>query len=166
MKNRNGTCNRELQFRVVTRELGDDDDGDQITAALAIELEPGTGRTLERLTASEQNALRILTEMLEAQESETVSNKLWRDKCIDGSAVSVSDTEDSRRTAIDRTVKGLAPKDRIEVTKDTVRLRRQRSDSGDDSGAPRKMRFPDAGAMRFYWSSAKGSVGDGPDGFL
>jgi AAA domain len=133
-KNRNGTCARDMQFRIEKWELGDDDDGDPITAAVAVELDPGSSGNVARLTPSEQSALHVLTDMPEIKLAETVSIKLWRDKCIDGRTVSGSETEDSRRTAMDRAVKGLAEKGRIEVTKDTVKLKRQVSDDVDDSG--------------------------------
>jgi hypothetical protein len=56
-KNRNGSCDRDIAFRIATRSFGVDEDGDPITAALAEELDQEIAPRGPRLSASEQAAL-------------------------------------------------------------------------------------------------------------
>ena len=64
-KNRNGACDRDIAFRIGTRDLGVDEDGDAVTAALVDELAVGTAPRREKLNAPESAALDALREMIE-----------------------------------------------------------------------------------------------------
>src|SRR5690606_10871152 len=55
-KNRNGSCERDLAFAIVTRALGTDGDGDVVTEALCYELDadavPKTDRMADSVNAA------------------------------------------------------------------------------------------------------------------
>lgn len=92
-KNRNGSCERDIAFRISTETLGDDEDGDPVTAALVDELEAGSAPKAERLSRGEEAALQIY-DGLEA--GGAVTEEAWRAACIDGRTVSASDDRKSR----------------------------------------------------------------------
>lgn len=119
-KNRNGTCEREIAFRIATRELGEDEDGDPITAALVAEVTNAPVKK-ERLSGAERAALDVLNEMArlqgvpQADGRTAVREHEWRDECKERCEVSASDKPNSKRKAITRVVAGLARKGRIVV---------------------------------------------------
>ena len=106
-KNRNGTCNRDIAFRITTETLGEDEDGDAITAALVDELAPGAAPAREKLTPSERAALVIFDALSAAA---AVTEDAWRSACIDARTVSASDDRESRRKATKRAFEGLTRK--------------------------------------------------------
>lgn len=109
-KNRNGSCERDIAFRISTETLGDDEDGDPVTAALVDELEAGSAPKAERLSRGEEAALQIY-DGLEA--GGAVTEEAWRAACIDGRTVSASDDRKSRQMATRRAIEGLARKRRV-----------------------------------------------------
>ena len=117
-KNRNGTCDREIAFRIETRELGRDEEGDPITAALVAEAS-GVPAKGPRLPASERAALDVLHEMARLQGVEQADGRIavrehdWRRECAERCEVSGSEKPNSRRKAINRAVAALARKRRI-----------------------------------------------------
>lgn len=112
-KNRNGSCERDIAFRISTESLGEDEDGDAITAAIVDELAPGTAPKAERLSRGEEAALRIY-DGLEA--GGAVTEEAWRAACIDGRTVSAADDKKSRQTATRRAIEGLARKGRVLIS--------------------------------------------------
>ncbi len=98
-KNRNGTTARQIAFRFHAVELGEDEDGDPITAPMAVELQPGDGARPDRLPRAPRAMLDILREkagagrMLESE---------WRAACVDGRRVSTADDRDGRTKAYRR----------------------------------------------------------------
>ena len=106
-KNRNGTCDRDIAFRIATETLGEDEDGDAITAALVNEMAPGAAPAREKLTPSERAAL-IIFEALSAIGA--VTEDAWRTACIEARTVSASDDRESRRKATKRAFEGLTRK--------------------------------------------------------
>ena len=61
-KNRNGTTDRDITFRFEAVELGQDEDGDAVTAPRAIELDPldSAAAALPKLSPGATNALCLL----------------------------------------------------------------------------------------------------------
>jgi hypothetical protein len=110
-KNRNGG-DRRFAFRIDSREVGTDDDGDPVTAALVAELAPGAAPARERLTASESAALATLVALRAAGE---VAEEDWRTACIDGRSVSAAAERESRRKAVKRAFEGLIRKSAAEI---------------------------------------------------
>ena len=114
-KNRNGTCDREIAFRIATRELGEDEDGDPITAALVAEVTNAPAKT-EKLSGAERAALDVLNEMVRLQGIPQEDGRIavheddWRDECKDRCEVSASDKPNSKRKAITRAMASLARK--------------------------------------------------------
>lgn len=130
-KNRNGSPDRDIAFRIGTENLGTDEDGDPITAALVEELTASLGLERVRLTGAENAALAKLIE-LEADGS--VSEDDWRAACIDERKVSGAEDAESRKRAMRRAVQGLASKGVIEtrngmVACDTKLLRERKNDT-------------------------------------
>lgn len=111
-KNRNGTPDRDIAFRIGTEELGEDEDGDPITAALVEELSGSAASAPKKLPASQREALAILEEM---EAEGTVSNAAWADACAEGFRVSQSDNRKLRRDAFSRARRGLSEAGLIEI---------------------------------------------------
>lgn len=100
-KNRNGPCDRDIAFRIATREFGEDEDGDPIKFPLVEELED-TQRSKFRLSKSAKAALAILENL-----GGSSGGQDWRNACMAGRDVSPSENKDSRRRAADRAVREL-----------------------------------------------------------
>lgn len=119
-KNRNGSCERDIAFRIATEVMGQDEDGDAITYALVNELAPGSAPKQIKLSTSERAALDALHQLHNGNGQ--VSESDWREACINGRAVSASDERDNRKRAFNRALSGLVRKDAIQVVGGFVRL--------------------------------------------
>ncbi len=115
-KNRNGPPDLDIAFRVASEELGRDEDGDAITAAIVSELAPGSAPRGKPLPPALREALAILTE-LEAGD-DPVTDEVWRDACVDGRRVSQHEDRDSRRRTFNYARKALLAADRITLRDD------------------------------------------------
>lgn len=122
-KNRNGPCDLDIAFRVASEELGRDEDGDAITAAIVDELPAGTTPRAPRLPVGQREALAMLHE-LEAS-GQPVTEDAWRDACIDSRRVSQSEERDSRKKAFNRARTGLFRAGLILLSDDRVTVARQ-----------------------------------------
>lgn len=109
-KNRNGSCERDMAFRIGTRTLGLDDDGEAITAAICHELDEMPDRSV-RITPSADAAYSIFLELLDG--GEAVTEDEWRKACVDGRTVKASDKPDSRAKAFKRAVEELTRKNKV-----------------------------------------------------
>lgn len=108
-KNRNGACDRDIAFRIDTEQLGVDEDGDRITAALVSELTAGAAAQRVKLSPSESAARRHLSG-LQVDTNGSACEREWREACVNGRAVSGSENADSRRRVVDRAVTSLVRK--------------------------------------------------------
>lgn len=117
-KNRNGPPDLDIAFRVASEELGRDDDGDAITAAIVDELPAGTAPRRAKLPAGEIAALGILRDM---EKRGSVSEAEWRTACSDGRSVSGAETLDARQRHVRRVVAQLSRKELIAVADGIVR---------------------------------------------
>lgn len=115
-KNRNGPPDLDIAFRVASEELGRDEDGDAITAAIVDELAAGTAPRGKPLPPALREALAILTE-LEAGD-DPVTDEVWRDACVDGRRVSQHEDRDSRRRTFNYARTKLAAAGRITLSDD------------------------------------------------
>lgn len=104
-KNRNGTTEQELAFTVGVREIGTDEDGDTITAAICEEADTARRARGPNLPPSAQAALIILRDLGKGQR---VHEETWRDACVEGRQVSPSEDPESRKKAFRRAVGILA----------------------------------------------------------
>lgn len=109
-KNRNGTSERDIAFRISTEALGEDEDGDAITVALVDELAPGEAPVREKLTASERAAFAVFASLAGLGD---VTEDAWRSACIDGRSVSAAEDRGSRQKATKRALEGLVRKGAI-----------------------------------------------------
>lgn len=114
-KNRNGSCDRDIAFRIAVETMGFDEDGDPVTFALVDELAPGDAPRKAKLTPSERAALAILLTMQDRQKGKRVPEDEWRTACIDSRSVSAADDRESRRKATKRAFEGLVRKKAIVV---------------------------------------------------
>lgn len=119
-KNRNGSCDRDLAFRIATEAMGEDEDGDPITFALVDELAPGTAAPRQKLSPSERAALTILSDMQHLSGECPVSEADWRAKCIEGRTVSAADDPESRKRATRRALEGLTRKRAVSIRDGTA----------------------------------------------
>lgn len=117
-KNRNGPPDLDIAFRVASEELGRDDDGDAITAAIVDELPAGAAPRRAKLPAGEIAALGILRDM---EKRGSVSEAEWRTACADGRSVSGAETLDARQRHVRRVVAQLSRKELIAVADGIVR---------------------------------------------
>jgi hypothetical protein len=105
-KNRNGSCDTQMAFRIGVRTLGVDEDGDDITTAIAEDLasdyEPPR---MERLSDSVKSLRTLFHEL--AKDSHGVDEAEFRQASVDGRAVSASEKANSRRVAFSRGVQQL-----------------------------------------------------------
>ena len=128
-KNRNGSCERDIAFRIGTECVGTDEDGDPVTAPVAIELAPGATPKREKLTGGERAARKILDDL---SAFGTVTEQVWRAACVDARTVSGSDELKSRQTATRRAIEGLARKGLVTLGDGMVRHPRTAVDAFDD----------------------------------
>lgn len=76
-KNRNGSCDLDIAFRIATETLGEDDDGDEITAARCEPLE-STGERRPPLTDNEREVLDVLRDLCAGRAGHGVTEETWR----------------------------------------------------------------------------------------
>lgn len=105
-KNRNGGYDWFPAFKIGVYEIGEDSDGDKITAAYAEEI--GGAQVpvrSEQLPASERAALLILRDL---DDGAGVSRNAWRNACIaTETAVSAAETVGARKTVFNRVLRNL-----------------------------------------------------------
>lgn len=109
-KNKNGPRDIDIAFRIGTVTLGEDDDGDEITAALADPCK-ASGKTEKRsnLTGAEKAAYRHLLD-LTGTRRDGVTKGDWIKVCADGRTVSANDDRKLRWQAAHRAILGLTRK--------------------------------------------------------
>lgn len=100
-KNRNGGTDLDLAFRVQAAEIGTDEDGDPITAAVADACAPRGNDQDKRLPKAQNAALAHLEELL-GEDRQWVPENEWRDACVNDRRVSGSEDIESRRKAFRR----------------------------------------------------------------
>jgi hypothetical protein len=113
-KNRNGSFEWRPAFRIATREIGKDEDGEAIRPAYAEEVASSEVQRPERLTAAERAALEAVAPLSDARGRAELL--VWRAACTDApSAMSMADERKSRLRAFQRISQSLAQKRRIEI---------------------------------------------------
>ncbi|MEM9910283.1 MAG: AAA family ATPase [Pseudomonadota bacterium] len=122
-KNRNGSCEADLAFTIRPAEIGIDDDGDAITAAVCEPCDPVADmRTTPMLTERQQGALDALDD---AGGVEWVSRADWRAAVEDHPVFIAIDTHETRKRAFNRSVKDLIERGFVEAeSRDNGRFRR------------------------------------------
>lgn len=121
-KNRNGPCDLDIAFRVASEELGRDEDGDPITAAIVDALPAGSVPRGKPLPVAHREALAMLVDL---ESDGPVTEDAWRDACIDSRRVSQSEERDSRKKAFNRAKTGLHRAGAIRLSDDRVSVARQ-----------------------------------------
>ncbi|MFY0634063.1 MAG: AAA family ATPase [Vannielia sp.] len=120
-KNRNGSPDMDIAFRIEPRVVGADVDGDEITAPVCKPLEGRDGAPSLALTPSAWAALGCL-ESLVSPDHPYTPLKAWRESCLACNAVSAAEKSDSRGKAFKRALTLLTDEGKIAVAGDEVRL--------------------------------------------
>lgn len=94
VKNRNGTCDLAIAFRINAVSVGTDEDGDSVTAPTAEELIGESAGMATKLPGAASAAMRILRDLM-ADGRRDVAEGDWRDACED-KRISTSDDAKSR----------------------------------------------------------------------
>ncbi|HTJ91248.1 MAG TPA: AAA family ATPase [Acidocella sp.] len=123
VKNRNGSPDHPLAFRIDVERLGTDEDGDPITAPIASEVDASAMRPGKKLSRSQAAALDDLRDMSSASDTEApdgsgaraVSETAWRETLRENRRVCASDSERARRSGSDRAVRELLEDGHIEI---------------------------------------------------
>jgi hypothetical protein len=106
-KNRNGPTALSIAFSIGTRNVGVDEDGDPITAAIAEDDLPATTKASSKLTRGEAA---VMGHFRELTADSSLPEADLRKACIDGRRVSQSDVADNRRRTMEIALKGLVAK--------------------------------------------------------
>lgn len=104
-KNRNGSIDRDIAFKIGVHEIGKDNDDDVVTAAYADELAQGTVKEASTLTPSARAALDLLISLPIGRDG--VPEDVWRAVCVNGRSVSTTESIDSRKKAFGRAANKL-----------------------------------------------------------
>lgn len=119
-KNRNGSCDLDLAFRIKGAVIGKDSDGDPVTAAVCDPCKAMPAPEAQ-LTEAERAALDLALQMGEAG---PVSEADWRKAAVDSYAISASDDRDNRRRCVARALKGLVQKGQLAVENGLISIPR------------------------------------------
>lgn len=119
-KNRNGSCDLDIAFTIGVHRFGLDEDGDEIEAVYAEELAPGAAKRMPRMNATERALLAVFARL--ADGSARVERTPLRDAALADTAVSSSDSPDSRKRAFNRALQELVRKNLIELDGEHVTL--------------------------------------------
>ena len=137
LKNRSGTTDRALAFRIVGELLGIDDDGEAITAPRAIEVDREARHAeAPKLARVDRGALEVLREMTAAAK-QPISERKWRAVC-DDRRISASDNPKHRGDVLTRTFTALREKGLVGFGGGNVWLVR----AGDEFGAENPPNIP------------------------
>ena len=111
-KNRNGPPDLDIAFKIGTRRVGCDVDGEPVDAPICLPCDPGFDDGQNRLTKAETAALAMIHEQAE---DGPVAEPEWRRMAADSCTISASDNRASRRQAVSRALVGLVQKGRVVV---------------------------------------------------
>jgi len=109
-KNRNGPCDLDLAFTIQSRDVGLDEDGDAVTAALCnplVEADQGD-RSVRLKNATQRAFMDALYSMMDCSASEGVATKDLKMRCIASRCLSSSDKPDSQERSFRRVLKELS----------------------------------------------------------
>jgi hypothetical protein len=110
VKNRNGPCDAMLAFRIRSDLIGDDEDGDAVTAPVAAEVESAGLKRTGKLPRAAAGALYVLREMIVANDGRPIAEHVWRDACVGNPRVSAAPERKSQVTAFTRAYANLIDK--------------------------------------------------------
>ena len=124
-KNRNGTCDRDIAFRIEVERLGTDEDGDPITAPVADELDARSAPTKHvKLTDRERAVLGIVRDMTGRvpDMSAGVPLSRWKEECARVGLFATIENLNTRKKGIKRAVEKLTKHGLVRVEDDRAFL--------------------------------------------
>lgn len=120
-KNRNGPADLGPAFRIGTRHVGFDVDGEPVRAPICEPLDPLDVQDAgPRLKPTEEAALAPMKDM--AEPFGEVAETDWRAAATDGTTVSASDNRDNRRKVVSTALRGLAQTGLVSTVGGMIRL--------------------------------------------
>ena len=119
-KNRNGSIDRDIAFKIAVEEMGLDEDGDPITYALAEEMDARATPNTIRLAPAERSILKILR--THSDDGITISELALRTACIDGREVSAAEDPQSRKRAFNRAYSALVKQGHLRCVNEVIHL--------------------------------------------
>lgn len=166
-KNRNGPCDLDLAFRIGVQDRGEDVDGDPILLPYAIELDappPAAKRPLPPIARLALETLRTVSSTVE----ETAPNGAgmvtmwaWKEACY-SRGVSASDTQDSKRKAVQRAIEKLVQEGEVIVRAPHVWLKRPNVEDFDVSEEATNSAFSDSRNVAYKITPNNGSQAGQP----
>ena len=133
-KNRNGALTG-LRFRLDVARLGQDSDGDGITAPVATELPAAAPRPADALPKAARAALAVLADMADSA-GQGADESAWRTRCIDERVVSGAEGADSQARAWRRAYADLIQARAVRASGGRVWVVDQTADGGEFDRAP------------------------------
>jgi hypothetical protein len=118
-KNRNGTSDQTIAFEIKGDRIGEDQDGDTVTAALCIESKLTAPKVI--LSTPNEAVLNSLRSVMD--DNGKVSETDWRKEAKEDRSISASENSESRARAITRALKGLSQLGRITIRDGTISVR-------------------------------------------
>lgn len=119
-KNRNGACDAQLAFSIRGVEIGRDEDGDTVTAPLCVPQNAKAIHTGPKLSAQDRAALKAIQDMVDDRDE--VDLKIWRKKAMEDIRITIAETHNARRVAVNRRLQALIENGVIEVVGDLIRI--------------------------------------------
>lgn len=113
-KNKNGSRERDIAFKIAVEQAGTDEDGDPITLPRCNPLEGEYGKM--SLSPSQHKLLQILSDMADFEDGEEVPESELKMRCIAFGAVSGADSEESRKRVYRKAKSDLASTGVIRVS--------------------------------------------------
>jgi KaiC/GvpD/RAD55 family RecA-like ATPase len=120
-KNRNGGTDLELAFRIRGAEIGIDEDGDPITAAIADPVAPGSDETEDRLPPAQSAALASILGMM-PEDSSGVDAAEWKRAAQDDDRITSAEKPDARRRAVSQALTNLLRRGKVTISDGRIHL--------------------------------------------
>jgi hypothetical protein len=119
-KNRNGPPDLDIAFRIASRDVGHDVDGEPVTAPFC---EPCAAPVVEpepKLKPTESAAIKHMLTMM--GDDLEVPEREWRKAATDSCVVSASEDRDNRRRVVANALRGLVVAGHVEVVDGMIRM--------------------------------------------
>ena len=129
-KNRNGSCDRDIAFKIGTVKLGTDEDGDDVTAPYADELSDGAAPAKRPKLSPRERAAWAALDTLSGGGSVPLAD--WREACAHEGVLASVENRDSRGKAIRRATEAVIDKGFARIGDGLVTLVRATNAADDD----------------------------------
>lgn len=118
-KNRNGPCDLDLAFRIEVDVIGQDEDGEDVSAGVCAPLDSDAPR-LPPLSRNERAALSTLRQIVDGAGLADLDE--WRRACVDGTDCFTSESRGARKSRFNECKAALIRKGRIKIEDDRAEI--------------------------------------------